>query len=195
MDVVFSADRLFALHFSHVSQEDDDLRNPDNEVDYTGFGFGWRGGIAVTPFDVPRLSFDIFVIDQLSVGGSISYATYNGDIDPGDEEVDYSAFLFAPRVGYLWNLSEVFGFWLRGGVTYHSSDAEARGRFFAADSDEHGFAFTVEPVFTISPVEHFAFVAGGFFDIDFTGESDRGNFDRDRRYRSFGLQFGLLGWF
>jgi hypothetical protein len=191
MDVVFSADRLVGIHFSHVDSE---LPAPasDYEQDITGFGFGWRGGAQPTPFDVPRFAFDIFVIERLSVGGALGFATYSAD---DDDNYEHASFLLAPRVGYVWMFSDVAGFWLRGCFTYHSGDRDLG----PGDRDDWGLALTVEPTFVLSPVRNFAFVVGPTVDLDVTGEyevRDRdGIREYDRRYRSIGIQAGLLGWF
>jgi hypothetical protein len=184
----FSTDRLFGLSFSHIETEDPG--DPDIEVDTTEFSLGWRGRAVPTPFEVPRFAFDVFVIDGLSVGGALGYGSLSSEDDDGDEE-DGSEFIFAPRVGYVWMFSDVAGFWLRGGFTYHSSDD------FFFGGDESGLALTVEPTFVLSPAEHFAFTVGASADFDVTGEWDPpGNpGDRDRRYWSIGIQLGMLGYF
>jgi hypothetical protein len=180
---VFSAERLMGITGSHVETDVDLIGDVEN--DWTNISFGWRGPVAgdFTPFDVPRVGFDYFVIDRLSVGGSLGYASLNPD--EGD---DISAFLFAPRVGYAHAFSRVVAIWPRGGFTYHSGQL---GNFEAS-----GFALSLECPFTFSPTEHFAFHVGPTFDVDLSGsvEYDNGN-DADRTYRTFGVHAGLLGWF
>jgi hypothetical protein len=175
-DVVFSADRLMGITATHVSQEEGPF---EAENDWTSFSFGWRQ--APSPFDIPRLSFDYLVIDHLSIGGSLGYFS----IDP-DEGGDVSGFLLNPRVGYAYAFGRVVGIWPRGGFTYHSGEL---------GGDESGFAVTLECPFTFSPTEHFAFHVGPTFDIDMFGEREIGNADVDQKYRAFGLNAGLLGWF
>jgi hypothetical protein len=193
MDLVFSADRLMAFHASHLTIEDPG--NPDGEYSATGFGFGWRGQATPTDFDVPRLAFDIFVIDSLSVGGALGYVNYSRSIDNnggiGSSDQDYEGFIFSPRVGYVWMFTKGVGFWLRGGLTYHSAAV--------GNDNVNGFAFTIEPSFVFSPIEHFAFLAAPYADFDFVGNShfEAGNnsFDRDTHQRSIGVFGSLLGWF
>jgi hypothetical protein len=187
-DVAFSADRLFAVHSTHI-EEERDAPLDDVETDVSGVGFGWRGPFQPSPYDVPRFAFDIFVTDGLNIGASIAYASL--DIDVEGNEGDGSAFLFAPRVGYVWMFGRVGGFWLRGGLTYHSYNADSAPLF---GYDESGLAVTAEPTFVIAPVQHFAFLIGGTLDLSLTGSRDRGNVENDVRYRVWGLQFGLMGW-
>jgi hypothetical protein len=185
MTVVFSADRLFGLHFSKRTTENPG--HPDDKLSSTHIELGWAGRGDKTPFDVPRFAFDIFVIDGLSVGGAIGYASTSFE-DENNNDTNANDFVFAPRVGYVWMFSDVAGFWLRGGFTYHRAE-------FRSEQEEYGFAFTADPTFVLSPVEHFAFVAGVNADIDMTGELDPVvGPDVDRRYRSIGIQLGLLGY-
>jgi hypothetical protein len=192
-DVVFAGERLFGIQGTHVFQENQVPAEPDYENDYTTINFGWRGPLSpdlFSPFDPPRLGFDVFVIDRLSVGGSLGWAS--GSVDNEDTPVvdtgGYNAFIFSPRVGYCYMFSEVIGIWPRGGVAYHSSSVDD----VYSDS---GFSLGIEAMFPIVPVRHFGFLIGPTFDIDLTGTRDpEVGSDVDRTYRSFGLQVGLFGW-
>jgi hypothetical protein len=177
---VFSAERLMGV--SGVSSKTELEPLPDVEYDATEVSFGWR--VSTSPFTVPRLGFDYLVIDHLSVGGSLGYAS----VAP-DEGADRSAFLFAVRAGYAHSFSPVVAIWPRGGFTYHSQSIDDL-------FDESGFALTIECPFTFSPAAHFAFHVGPTFDIDFTGEFDPAvGSDVDRTQRAFGVNAGLTGWF
>src|SRR5262245_40611407 len=88
-DAVFSGDRLFGITGTHLR---DPLFNPNGYDDWTSISFGWRGNGYDSPFDIPRLSFDYLVIEHLSIGGSLGYASTNAD-----RQLDTSTFLFAPR--------------------------------------------------------------------------------------------------
>jgi hypothetical protein len=194
MDVAFSADRLFGITFSRQVDRDrcGPGRRDDCVNDWTGIGIGWRGRGAPTPFDVPRFAFDIFVIDSLSLGGSVSYVQYN-DEDHNGDEVDYTDFLFSPRVGYVIMFTDKFGFWPRGGLTYHSGSVDPDGP--RNEQSEHGWAFTAEAMFVWTPVEHFGFGFGPTLDIDFAGRTNLPDDDYRRRYRSIGLvNVSVFGW-
>jgi|SoiMethySBSTD1v2_1073268.scaffolds.fasta_scaffold38843_5 hypothetical protein len=177
----FSADRLFGFYSVH-----DETETPagDIDVDSTTFGFAWQGGFAPSPYTIPRLGFDYFVINSLSIGGSIAYA----NIDYDDADAEASAFIFAPRVGYVWMFGDVVGFWLRGGLTYHSYDREN-------SFDENGFAFTGDPMFVIAPTAHFGFVIGPILEFTISGERETGAGDVDHRYTTIGIAMGPMGWF
>ena len=189
--MVFGAERLFAFYKANVKWEDPDGDN-DEDWDHDGLGFGW--GANAYPFNEPRLGFDYFVIDQLSVGGALGYAEYDADDRTPYGGGDVEAFILAPRVGYYIGLGNVFGFWPRGGFTYHSADPEGR------DNSQSGLALTLEAMFTVSPAEHFSFMFGPTFDMDLRGKTECRFQGRDEdctlRYRSFGIiQAGVIGWF
>lgn len=192
MDLVFSADRLFAFHNSHTTVSEG-APVGDVSSSSTGFGFGWRGQESPTAFDVPRLAFDVFVIDSLTIGGAISYVNYSNsanDRGPFQFNQDINEFLFSPRVGYVWMFTHGVGFWLRGGFTYHSGDL--------GPATQWGFAFTAEPAFVFSPVDHFAFLAAPYGDFDLFGNfhPDQNNGpDWSTHARSIGIFGSMLGWF
>lgn len=181
-NMIFSVDRLVGFSSSHYWRENppgDDIKS-----DWTNFGFGWRGTPQVAPFDIPRFAFDYLIIDHLSVGGSLGYASVSLD----DPDVSVALFEIAPRVGYIYSFGRVVSIWPRGGFTYHSAGADP------GDS-ENGFALTLECPFTFSPIEHVAFHVGPTFDIDMFGTHDPEMGDNnDQGYRSFGIAGGMLVW-
>jgi hypothetical protein len=201
-DAVFAAERLFGFQSTHVFEEQDGPAD-DIDDDWTYFGIGWRGNYIsdFSPYDVPRFGFDYLVIDGLSIGGSLGFASISGDTEGGflgvGDDPSGTAFLLNPRVGYVHMFSEVIGIWPRGGLAFHS---------FSADGDndvevsESGFGLNLECMFPIVPSEHWGFLVGPTLDIDITGSRDYDlpgpapDFDNDRRYRMFGLQAGIFGW-
>lgn len=181
-DVIFSADRLMGITGTKHTIEQGPL--PDAENDFTTVSFGWRMAPDGSPFDVPRLSFDYTLFDSFTLGGSLGYVS----VDPDDGQ-DFSAFLLAVRAGYLHSFGRVVAIWPRGGITYHTWNLDD-------DFDASGMALTIECPFTFSPAQHFAFHVGPTFDIDIFGERDLAAAgDVDERYRAFGVNAGILGWF
>jgi hypothetical protein len=190
-DAVFAAERLFGFTSTSAT-----LENPgpgdDVEFDGTNFSLGWRGSWGTSsPYEVPRLAFDYLVIDSLSVGGSLGFASISEDVDGGflGANGDGTSFLFAPRVGYIFMFNDVIGIWPRGGFTYHSQNVD--------DSyDANGFGLNLEAMFPIIPTEHFGFLVGPTLDLDFTGSYDPDGpaDDVDLTYTTIGIQAGLFGW-
>jgi hypothetical protein len=179
-DVVFSVDRLMGVTGTHVAG---DVGPVEYDDDFTSLSFGWRATPDGSPFDVARFAFDYLVIDHLSIGGSLGYASVDAD-----QQNDFSTFIIAPRIGYAYAFGRVVGIWPRGGFTYHSTNVDNA-------FDEKGFALTLECPFTFSPAQHFALHIGPSFDVDMFGDRDNRLDEGDRTYRAFGLNAGLLAWF
>jgi hypothetical protein len=199
--MAFSAERLFGISFSRVEEEDwTDNGQPDTggEDSFTEISLGWRGAASGSisnsnPLDAPRMGFDYFVVDNLSVGGSLGYVTVS-ESDDGPEGFgtdQYSTLLFNPRVGSSLMFSEAVGFWPQGGFSYYSVSMPD---VYSAS----GVALTINLPFVLSPANHFAILVGPYVDFGLTGsfedESDNPVPDHDLKYRSIGLQVGLMGW-
>lgn len=180
----------------------------ESETSSTQFDFLVKGS-AADPFVAPRLAFDYFVIDGLSLGGAIGYSS--GSFD-GDEtinnnnrdldEVDTSLFVVSPRVGYAAMFTPVVGIWPRGGFTYWSATQDTNRPGNQADSkfEASGLAFTAEFMLVIAPVEHGAFLVGPTVDFPLTGSAkdENGNATTDLdelKIRTIGLQASVGVWF
>lgn len=174
---VFSAERLFGFSNDKFSYD-----NPIGDTTVKGFGFGWTGGNS-TPYNTPRLALDYFINDNLSIGGAFGYASIEVDNDDNDNGVDASGFILAPRVGYMIGISDVFGFWPRGGLTYYTFN----------DPDFDQFGLTLEGLFSIAPRPGFGFITGVVLDLGFSGSRDFGRTNVDYTDRNIALVFGIAG--
>jgi len=179
MDVVLGVERVFGF-YTGESNYDPDMGD-DYDIDRQGFSLGWSHTGQPFAHMVPRFGFDIFVIEDLSVGGSLGFVSQDNDNDADDDDGDgRGGFIFAPRVGYFIDFSAKFGFWPRGGFTLYDLD----------DPDQSQSMLTLEPYFTFAPREGFGFLFGPVIDLGFSGEyGDAGLEDR-----SFGIMAGLFGW-
>jgi|GEM_PF-1599560 len=72
------------------------------------------GGIPAA-YNYPRIGFDYFVIDGLSIGGNLGVS--HDSSGPGR-----TTWGITPRVGYAFALSNKFDFWPRGGIGWIGSD-------------------------------------------------------------------------
>lgn len=132
--ISIAAERLFGIHYLHSEV---DTPDPGSNIhNSTTVGLGWYG--PVTPLHVPRAAIDGFIIDRLSLGGSIGFFTRAGDADT-------DGVLFSPRVGYAVPISRVFTFWPRGGFTYIGVD---NGALFGL-SAEAMFVATIRPDWSV----------------------------------------------
>jgi hypothetical protein len=163
-------ERAFGVHYAH---NEVDRPGPGSDItSATAIGFGWYG--AVSPYHWTRAAVDGFVIDRLSLGGSLGFFTQSGDAD-GD------GVLFSPRVGYAVPLSSVFTFWPRGGFT------------FMKLNDGSMFGLSLEAMFVASPKPNWGILFGPTLDFGFIG--DQGN---DVDWKHFALGFpsvGIMGTF
>ena len=80
--LAFSADRLFGLYLTHRELDPDADFDFEDDDEATEVGLLWQAE-GLTPFTIPRLSVDYFVIDHLSLGGSlgVTVADNNDDDD------------------------------------------------------------------------------------------------------------------
>jgi len=172
--VTLSAERVFGLNWTHSRRE-----FPNNNVDrssITTFGIGWYR--SESAFNNPRAAADFFVIDRLSLGGSLGFYLWGDD---GDRQ----GIIFAPRVGYAAPLSEAISIWPRGGLTFYSEEPPGGG------DDYTQFALSGECMFTFFPQDTWAILAGPTLDLGLTGDEG----DNDFSQYSFGIHAGIMGVF
>jgi hypothetical protein len=183
LDVSFAVERPFGFYWASANI---DPPGPGNfDVSGNGFSLGWSQDGHYSGVQVPRFAVDVFVIESLSVGGSIGFMSRHLENEDGDNIDDRDGFLFAPRVGYFIDFSDHFGFWPRGGFTYYSMN----------DPDQSQFLLTLEGYFTFAPREGFGFLFGPTIDFGFSGETDMFAPDNsDYTERSLGIMIGMFGW-
>lgn len=175
MDISFAVERPFGF-FWGSARVDPPGQAREYHYDGNGFALGWSQDRNYSPVLAPRFGFDIFVIERLSVGGSLGFISRNLE---GDND-DRNGFIFAPRVGYFIDFSDHFGFWPRGGLTFYNLH----------DSDQDQFLLALEGYFTFAPRDGFGFLFGPTFDFGLGGEAG----DSDYNERVFGIMIGMFGW-
>ncbi|HEU4535424.1 MAG TPA: hypothetical protein VFS00_14950, partial [Polyangiaceae bacterium] len=132
--------------------------------------------------------------DNLTLGGSIGYASVSGedDFDDFDNDRDFNTatlFAFHPRVGYVLRFNDTVGMWLRGGITYYSVNVDDAGTASGLGINlEPGFIFTVVNGIGISVTPSLDLPVSGGFDPD-EGE------DSDYTIRNFGANAGMFVYF
>lgn len=169
-----------------------------------------RGATAAT---VPRVAFDVFVTDQLTVGGSFIYTTYSqsavfsAEGNAQDQEDDIgsgSIFVLAPRVGYRMPLATQWGFWPRAGFSFASqSDSVITDQ--QSDTERKvsrtTLSFLLDAMFYVQPIEHLAILGGPFLDLGMLYGSYSSKLgsdtqvEGDERLTAFGVAFGLGAFF
>jgi hypothetical protein len=218
--LVIGAERLFGFVSTTETTE---LEQPDGTEKVTlsvsrfsllglngpNIGAQYVGSSVASVFSSPRVGIDYFVIDKLSVGGSLVFITESSEEeteDPGDPTVTIdgpstTAFVFAPRAGYALMFNDNIGFWPRAGFTYYSVSSEIDTGGGTIEGSENGLALTLEALFMIAPVDHFGFTVGPTLDFGLTGSREienpppGGTVEYDRQITALGIQAGLAVWF
>jgi hypothetical protein len=146
-------------------------------------------GVLSSNFGFPRVAFDGFVTDILSIGGAVSYVS--ASLSSGGTSSDITGLLLAPRVGFALGFSSSVGLWARGGVSYLSLEA--------ANTTTTLFALTLEAPFVFSVADHFALTLGPTLDLGLSGsrKTTVGPITQsvDVKGNDVGVQAGLMGNF
>jgi hypothetical protein len=169
--MLLSAERLFGLSNSHTT-----LGSGGGEVDRDQTHFG----LALAPLSpaphvylLPRLAFDVALIDGLTVGGSLGFGVGEATAGNGSKP-SFTTFLLAPRVGYVLGLTRPLSLWLRGGFTYFNVTSHADPSTLPANRQSSlttwGISLNLEPTLMISPFDHVAFTAGVLVDVPLAGK-------------------------
>ena len=225
-EFIIGADRMFGL-FSFTQNQ---FSSGGNTITVTGTDMAFFGGlnsVAVgsnaagaafvagnpTFYNIPRLGFDYTIIPNLTIGGELmAFFTLGGSTtfnNASQGNAGGNAFGVAPRVGNIFNLSDVFAIWPRGGFSYYDANYSLQNAQFNRcnnTANANVFGLDIDPVLTISPVSHFAFQVGPSLDWGFTGGasataprsadcSQTATTSYSYQAINFDINAGLLGWF
>jgi hypothetical protein len=206
---VISGERLFGLVLASSStSEIDDGVEVERTVSYTTFNLLMNPS-QFTTYATPRIGFDYLVIDRLTLGGSLGFATGSGEVEQEAAGVSqtqdtgsWNAFLLAPRVGYAFMFTPVLGIWPRGGITFLLGGSEDEDGYPKTSSSR--LALTMEVPFVITPLPHVGFTFAPTLDLGLTGSdevttlNDMGvetTTERDVVATDFGIQAGMFVYF
>jgi hypothetical protein len=172
---ILSGERLISLLSYNNLSVDSPTGGGSTSTSRTSLALVTSGGAVQlgTPYNIPRLALDYTVIDRLTIGGSLwiygdlsaSNSSITGvqTISTSQSKVTYWG--FAPRVGYILPLADMFAFWPRGGFEYHHIDTGG------GDVSIWQLAASLEAMFAFVPIEHFAITLGPAADIPLTGKA------------------------
>lgn len=175
--VAISAERLFG--FVHTEE---DVNGASTSADTINL-LSAPSALLGTGYSWPRIGFDFFVSQSVSLGIAASYF----EVSPAAGSV--SGFQLAPRVGYAANLTPRLALWPRGGITYEHANVDNGA---GTSSTQSFFALTIEAPFAILIVPRAALLVGPTLDIGLSGNASVGGTSTDQKFTDFGLQFGLL---
>jgi hypothetical protein len=238
-EFIFSADRLVpVLSFTGNKVTSD---NPNSSISTTGSGLsllwgnnsvfggvaangavvGFSGGGNSTFYTTPRVGFDYVLIPNLTIGGDLfvfftlgtTETSTRNNVSTNVVVPSANAFGLAPRVGYIFGISPLLSFWLRGGLSYYHGGTSIQDANCNNQNDTTSlnlFGLDIDPQLVISPAPHFSFTAGPAVDIGFAGSASAtnpggagggGNCNSSTTvsggYSSYniGLTGALVGWF
>jgi len=185
--VVLSAERLFGFVHSSATQtvggldvtsSQDAFSLLSNPIAAESSSYGW-----------PRVSLDVFVANNVSVGGAVAYFNLSRS------QSSTTGVLFAPRAGFAAHLTSRVSIWLRGGFTYESFSDRVNVVAGAATTTTTFFALTMEAPLVISILPHVGLLIGPSLDYGLSGSVSTGGSSVDQRNTDFGIHAGLLAQF
>lgn len=222
--LILTADRLFpAFSYTSVSTTEN-VNNTKTTVTDKGTSLVMLVGSepeVASVHTIPRVAFDFTVIDRLTLGGSVLLAfglsgtkktevvagpmTTTAEIDSPSRNI----FGISPRVGYIFPLGQVVGFWLRGGFSFYSDKTREQAIVGNAvtrteTNTRNLFSVDLDPQFAIAPIPHFFFHVGPLMNVTLSGsdkferiEGNRttSNVSKDFSVFHLGVSTGLGGWF
>lgn len=202
--IMISADRLVPLFgYTHSSVDitgplnNNDTRSTSTNAsgmsflfarDLSSFDLGANGGQPANVHSLPRVAFDISVINNLTVGaglalafgfgGSFKTERVTGPTTTQTTSADApSSVLFgiAPRVGYVIPFGEHLAFWPRLGFAFYSYSLKQEttnnntNNVTTAKVTDTLFSVDLDPQLAIIPTEHFFITVGPMLNIPITG--------------------------
>jgi hypothetical protein len=226
-ELMFSADRLVpVISYAHASSTDDQGLTHSRSA--SGLSLLWgrnlglaeAGNVALNVHTIPRVAADYVVIQHLTLGGALAIGFGLGGTDEDQvrgggvvtarktDSPRATAIGFAPRVGYVIPLSELFAFWPRGGFGFYSvsqkqDTTDNNGVVSTTSVTDTIISLDLDPQFALVPVEHFFIHFGPLMNIPLSGSrsfkrttgSQTTTVSNDISLFHFGITAGIGGWF
>jgi hypothetical protein len=205
--VAVSAERLFGLVFANETEKVEGQTAERSGSSTTISLLSTPVAGLATTYSSPRIGVDVFVIQGLSIGAAIGYASVSTSsaIEDAGTTVEQdgptlTGFIFAPRVGYAYLFADLLGIWPRAGVTYVSIGASADdplgGHY---ETSANRTALTLEVPLVIAPSPNAAILVGPTLDLGIAGgdESTQESggvtmtVKSNNKATDFGLQAGI----
>jgi hypothetical protein len=227
--IILSADRLVPLFSYTYASTTTTVDNIDLTHSRSGSGISLLFGrnlaqtgdnsVPINVHTIPRVAFDVTIIPRLTLGASIAFGfglggTTKNDVRAGagkntvsSDTPTATAIGFAPRVGYILPLGEMFAFWPRAGLGFYSvsssTDRNPDDRVPPEKDSDTLVSLDLDPQFALVPFEHFFIHAGPILNIPIAGTRShtttegarRVTTDIDSSLFNFGISAGLGGWF
>lgn len=213
---IVSAERMFGVGFSSTKTEFTE-GNQTTTVTRSETGVGLLAPTGTNPYNTPLLGLHYAVIPALTVGASLGLTrvsskttTETNGPKTEDEDDPKTGILFAPRVGYIFGFSNSFFLWARGGITYFQSSSGGESKeanvTTKTEKSNSALAFSLDPMFVVTPVNRFGFMFGPVLDFGISGKDKTETTtttnsttttetkENDSKITNFGLQIGIVGY-
>lgn len=214
-EFIVSAERLFGVSFAQTTTEAGGGTGTITDSRTTfAFLLAPITPLGSSPYEIPRIGFDVDVVSGFTVGGGIGVASGSGSTrtevaatgtSTDRDTASATTFVFSPRLGYALRLSSLFTFWPRLGVTYYhvsltSPSSVTVGTIsVTTESSSSGLGLNAEPMFVITPTAHVGFTVMPAIDVPLSGSRSlqRGSLVTEDSMKFFcaGLHFGMLANF
>jgi hypothetical protein len=213
--LAITAENLFGFSSQTVTRHDQPVGGPgpgvalaDESDTSTRFGLLFTSHEDGTPPSGLRVGVHYFIIPSLSLGGTVGFETRDGSVSRADPQTGAvisrgrqsdTSFVILPKVGYALMLSDVLGFWFRGGLGY--SNDTVHPNLVDTAHDSHSFwLFSADALFVVAPLPHFGFYVGPTTDLSFSGTYSSTNNNGvttsySASYQRFAPDTGLIGYF
>lgn len=208
-----TAEDLMGVYNDHVDWKDDNgFKYSESNTRFSLLFSTHGGGTYAFTTPASTIGLHYFVIDGLSVGGNIGYESRSGSYEvpngPAGATRKYdlgsgSTFIFEPKVGYALMLSDLLGFWFRGGLGFAVNDQHLDYQSTIPEDKYTFWLFSANVLFCIMPVDHFGFYVGPGLDLSFTGTYTRKrpgpggpvSYSTHSNYRRLKLGAGMIAYF
>jgi hypothetical protein len=168
--ITLSVDRFFGFNQAKVTTS-----QGNNHVDQTRTDFALLVPAGGTAYSLPRLAFDVGIVDHVTLGGAIGiiFTSQSGsqtvaNFTTDGTSSDGNGFVLAPRAGYVLPVSPSAKLWLRGGFTYFQASSKGTG---SSEASIHGVALDLEPTFVYLLAAHVGLTVGVVIDLPLSGEA------------------------
>jgi hypothetical protein len=193
-------ERAFGLVVASDTTETD-LGTTTSSSTNISLGLSRLSGLSTT-YSAPRLGMDYILTSGLSFGAGLGFTNVATSTETEFDGMDanetdggsVTAFVLAPRVGFLIGLTDTLGFWPRGGITHVALSLAAGDDSLANDASQSRTALTLEAplVLMAGPI---GFLIAPTIDIGLSGSQEVDDNESEAEFSAteFGLQFGIMG--
>jgi hypothetical protein len=200
--LAITAENLFGLTIERVGY--DQPNNTERSTTTTNIGLFH----ATTNYRGPWVGAHYFIIPNLSLGATLGFVSTSSSTTQTTASTTTTTdgtpvfrFVAIPKVGYALMLTNMLGFWFRGGPGLHTTsvgDPNPNDNNDQSSSTTFWF-LSLDALFVVAPTPNFGFYVGPQANFSFAGSqsgtSNATTVSWDANFRSFSIDAGLYGAF